>query len=126
MKILSEPRWAPPEASLLAVRDQINRAFGLRVDLNAIRGLGKAEQAELVELANKISDGTEWRDDSRRLPLAQLPKAERRRFERLVGKAAGIPKFFDDQREQVRLKEEVEKLAVRARRPDRRTRLEEA
>jgi hypothetical protein len=116
----NEPRWAPPREQLLAVRDQIARGLGLRVDLDR---LDKGEQVELVEFAGRVSDGTEYRVERDRVPLAQLP--ERERFERLVETAAGLERGdLKKQRKAAELKQKIDEATWPLRRK-RRPRWEE-
>jgi hypothetical protein len=117
----NDPRWAPPGEQLLAVRDQIRRAFDLKVDLSR---LDTREQIELAQLASKIGDGAEWKIDSDRVPLASLPAREQAALEKLVGKASGDESVFEKRREEARTQREVEAMTVRARRAGRRTRYE--
>jgi len=117
---------APPD--LAAACNQVSRAFGVRLGpADARRRLDAAELADLARIARAVSEGATYKEgDGDRRPLAQLPDGDRRRFERLVEKAAGDPGRFDRERDRLRLREDMDKLAVRARRPARRARLEEA
>lgn len=66
-------------------------AGGFRTDLR--RNLAEDEQAELVALTREAEG------DNRSFVLARLSKRKQERWERLVGKAGGDEKFFENYRE---------------------------
>src|SRR5438874_3666617 len=97
----------PSKDALLACRDTVFVVAGLRVDLAA---LGEAEQFELVALSKRLAKGAE--------AVQPLTDKERRRWESLVGEAAGIPDIFDRRRQEEVMASKFEELKRRAlRRP---------
>lgn len=106
-------KTALPREMLTGGRLSAERWSGLRLDLKRIDA---DEQREFYALSTRIRDGAEphtKRDDPRYLDNDK----DRRRYEALVEKMAGVePGYFDRGREDVKLRAQAAALARRARR----------
>lgn len=119
MKMPTKRRtWRVPREQLAPIEATLFRVYGLQADTGLLE---EREQAELVEFAQVAAT-----DGGGGLNLTQLPERDRRKFERLVAKAAAKPSdYFDTTRRDAAAFAKVRELAVRARRPEARPRWEE-